>query len=81
VVLDLCQQHEIPYAVRDIMLAEVYSADEIFCSGTMGELVPVLEVDGRSIGTGQPGAVYARLAELFEELTKREGVVVVEKSA
>jgi branched-chain amino acid aminotransferase len=77
VVLDLCQQHEIPYAVRDITLAEVYSADEMFCTGTMGELAPVLEVDGRSIGNGQPGKVYARLAELFGNLTKREGVVVV----
>jgi branched-chain amino acid aminotransferase len=81
VVLELCQQQKIPYAVRDITLAEVYSADEIFCTGTMGELAPVLEVDGRLIGSGQSGAVYARLAELFEELTKREGVVVVEEPA
>ena len=66
-VLDLCQQHEIPYAVRDITLAEVYSMDEMFCSRTLGELVPALEVYGRLIGSGQPDAVYTRLAELFEE--------------
>jgi len=81
VVLELCQQHEIPYSVRDITLAEVYSADEIFCSGTMGELAPVLEVDDRSIGSGQSGTVYARLAELFGALTKQEGVVVVEATS
>ena len=77
VVLDLCQQHEIPHEVREITLAEVYSADEMFCTGTMGELAPILQVDGRSIGTGEPGPIYARLAGLFRELTSTEGVAVV----
>jgi branched-chain amino acid aminotransferase len=77
VVLDLCQQHEIPHEVREISLAEIYSADEMFCTGTMGELAPILEVDGRSIGTGKPGPIYARLADLFRELTSTEGVAVV----
>ena len=78
VVLDLCEQHRISWSVRDITLPEVYSAHEAFCTGTMGELAPVLEVDGRSIGSGQPGPIYTQLAEMFGDLTRREGIVVVD---
>jgi branched-chain amino acid aminotransferase len=77
-VLALCRRHDIPHAVRDISLAEAYRADEMFCTGTMGELAPVVELDGRSIGTGAPGPVTQRLSQLFGERTATCGVVVVE---
>lgn len=77
VVLELCQTHAIPYEVRDISLTEVARADEMFCTGTMGELAPVTEIDGRTIGSGETGPMTIRLAELFVELTAREGTVVV----
>ena len=77
-VLELCEEHGIPCEVRDISPAEVYRADECFCSGTMGELAPVTTIDGRRIGTGKAGPVTERLMELFRELTAREGTVVVE---
>ena len=57
---------------------DVYRADEMFCTGTMGELAPVTVVDGRTIGDGRPGAVARCLSALFRDLTAREGVVVVE---
>ncbi len=77
-VLGLCADAGIPHEVRDITLTEVYRADEMFCSGTMGELVPVQAVDGREIGAGdRPGPVTARLIGLFRELTAREGTVVL----
>ena len=56
---------------------EVYRADEMFCTGTMGELAAVVKVDGRTIGSGEHGPVTARLSELFAELTRNEGTVVV----
>ena len=77
VVLGLCRGHVIPHQVRDISLTEVYRADEMFCTGTMGELAAVHEVDGRLIGRGETGPVTSRLAELFAGLTGREGTVVV----
>lgn len=43
----------------------------------MGELVPVVEVDGRVIGEGKGGPVTARLSQLYQELTRTEGVRVV----
>lgn len=76
-VLELCEQHGIPYQIKDISLTEVYRADEMFCTGTMGELAPVVELDGRKIGAGQMGAMTERLSLLFKELTKHEGVQVV----
>jgi branched-chain amino acid aminotransferase len=78
-VLEICRDHAIPCEERDLSLTEAYRADEMFCSGTMGELAAVTRVDGRVIGDGQPGAMTRRLSELFRNLTAREGTVVVPK--
>jgi branched-chain amino acid aminotransferase len=77
VVLDLAAQDGIGVAVGDYSLAQFYAADEIFVTGTMGGVVPVLALDGRAIGTGKPGPVTARLAGLFAELTAKSGTAVV----
>lgn len=77
VVLELCAANGIPVQVRDLSLTEVYRADEMFCTGTMGELAPVVELDGRRIGDGQAGAMTLRLSELFRQRTAAEGTVVV----
>ena len=76
-VLDLCRKHNIPYSERDLSLPEVYRADEMFCTGTMGELAAVVDVDGRMIGDGQLGPMTRRLSELFAELTRTEGVRLI----
>jgi branched-chain amino acid aminotransferase len=76
-VLELCEANGIPCEERDLSLTEAYRADEMFCSGTMGELVAVTRLDGRVIGAGQPGPVTGRLTELFRELTSREGARIV----
>lgn len=80
-VLGLCRAHGIPHAERDLSLTEVYRADEMFCTGTMGELAAVTDVDGRTIGTGQLGSMTQRLSELFAELTRTEGVRLVNSPA
>jgi branched-chain amino acid aminotransferase len=49
----------------DFTLAQVYSADEAFATGTLGGVTPVTKVDGRVIGSGQPGAVTAKVSELY----------------
>jgi branched-chain amino acid aminotransferase len=75
-VLDICREHDIAHEVRDLSLTEVYRADEMFCTGTMGELAPVITVDGRTIGDGKPGPMTRRLSECFTELTGREGTPI-----
>lgn len=76
-VLEICAAHAIPCAETDLAQLDVYRADEMFCTGTMGELAAVTRVDGRQIGDGAPGPTTRRLSELFAERTAREGTVVV----
>ncbi len=75
-VLALCAEHGIPSRVKDLSLTEAYRADEAFCTGTMGELASVTEIDGRTIGGGEPGPMTARLSDLFRKLTARAGTVI-----
>ena len=78
VVLELCEANSIPVAERDLSLTEFHRADEVFCTGTMGELAPVTTIDGRVIGSGARGPVTARLTGLFRARTAVEGVRVVD---
>ncbi len=71
-VLDLARANAIEAHERRLSLTEFYAADEVFTTGTMGELSPVLEIDKRSIGAGA-GPVTKRLQQLFAALTAREG--------
>lgn len=73
VVIDLCHQHEIPIHERNLSLTEVYTSDECFTTGTMGELSPVIEVDGRTIGSGTVGPMTTRLQGLFSSMTASAG--------
>ncbi|MCZ6683510.1 MAG: aminotransferase class IV [Planctomycetota bacterium] len=77
-VLDLCARNGIASVETDMSLAEVYRADEMFCTGTMGEVAAVVRVDGRPIGDGKTGPVTERLGGLFQALTRTEGVVVAD---
>ena len=74
VILELCREHKIPCVERDLSLSEVYRADEMFCTGTMGEIVSVEKVDGNTIGAGTSRPLTARLCKLFKNLVEREGV-------
>jgi branched-chain amino acid aminotransferase group I len=73
IVLELARENGIPVAEKNLSLTEVWTADEMFTTGTMGELSPVLEVDGRRIGTGEIGPLTRRLQELYAEKTASEG--------
>ena len=70
-VLELCDASGIPAHQRDFSLTDVYSADEAFVTGTFGSLTPVVAVDGRTIGTGEPGEVTGRLSDLYKEVVNR----------
>ena len=76
-VLELCAEHDIPNRVDDLSLTEAYRADEAFCTGTMGELASVTEIDGRVIGDGSPGPLTRRLSELYRDLTAHEGATLI----
>ncbi len=78
VVLELCRAHGLPHAERDLSLTEFHRADEVFCTGTMGELAAVTTIDGRTIGNGIVGPTTRRLTELFRGLVAVDGVRLVD---
>lgn len=73
IVLELAASDGIETVERNVSLSEVYTAGEVFTTGTMGGLAPVLEVDGRSIGDGGIGPVTRRLQELHRAHAREEG--------
>ncbi len=76
-VLEICAATGIPHMEADLTLEDVYGADEMFCTGTMGELAGVIKVDNRVIGSARPGPLTQRLSDLFSQRTATEGVPVV----
>ncbi|MBX2967521.1 MAG: aminotransferase class IV [Cyclobacteriaceae bacterium] len=67
-VLELCQTHNIPHEERNLSLTEFYTADEVFATGTMGELTPVHEIDGRKITNRSGLTVLTTLQNHFHSL-------------
>lgn len=76
-VLALAAEHGIDVDVRDISLAELYAADEVFCTGTMGEIVPITRIDGRPIGATEAGPVTTRFAALYQDHARSHGTVLL----
>ena len=75
-VLQLCAKLEIPWRECDLSLTEVYRADEVFCTGTIGGLAAVTKVDGRTMGDGSVGPITRKLTKAYADLTVAEGVPV-----
>jgi branched-chain amino acid aminotransferase len=75
-VIEICAAEKIPCAESDRTLNDVYAADEVFCTGTMGELAGVIMVDDRTIGSGEIGQMTQRLSALYLKRTASEGVQI-----
>jgi branched-chain amino acid aminotransferase len=72
-VLRICREAGIPCFEKNFSLAQAYSADEAFTTGTFAGLAPVRSIDGRVIGDGSlPGPMTTRLQALYRELAKRD---------
>ncbi len=69
VVLDLAKKENIPIEERSIPLDALYAADEVFLTGTTLEVLGVVQIDGKTIGSGQPGPVTKTLAARWALLT------------
>jgi branched-chain amino acid aminotransferase len=75
-VIEICAAEKIRCTETDLSPVDVYGADEIFCTGTMGELAAVIKIDKRIIGDGKVGPMTKRLSELYAQRTASEGVEV-----
>jgi branched-chain amino acid aminotransferase len=76
-VIEICAAEKIRCVEADLSVVDVYSANEMFCTGTMGELAAVTKLDNRQIGDGKVGPVTKRLSDLYAQRTASEGVQVV----
>jgi len=76
-VIEICAAEKIRCIETDLSVVDVYGANEMFCTGTMGELAAVTKIDNRQIGDGTVGPMTKRLSDLYAQRTAREGIQVV----
>src|SRR5437660_9580558 len=75
-IIEICATEKIRCVETDLSMVDVYGADEMFCTGTMGELAAVIRIDNRQIGDGNVGPMTKRLSDLYTRRTASEGVQV-----
>jgi len=76
-VMEICAAEKIRCIETDLSVVDVYGANEMFCTGTMGELAAVTRLDNRQVGDGKVGPMTKRLSDLYAKRTASEGVQVV----
>ncbi len=77
-MIEICAAEKIRCIETDLSVVDVYGANEMFCTGTMGELAAVTKIDNRQIGDGTVGPMTKRLSDLYTQRTATEGVQVVD---
>jgi D-alanine transaminase len=65
-IQELCEQALIPFEVRSISMEEVRSADELMLSAATREVLPIVELDGRPVGSGRPGPIYRQMRRGYD---------------
>lgn len=73
VVMELARQAGLEVSEPNLTRYDVYNADECFLTGTAAEVIPVVKVDGRVIGTGKPGTVTKQLLQRFHQVANQAG--------
>ncbi len=74
--IELLDEMEYKTIESNLGLFDLYTADEIFVTGTAAESAPLTKLDGRLIGTGKPGPLTMRMVEAFEVITKSTGTPI-----
>jgi len=77
-VIEIAAAEKIRCVEADLSPVDVYGADEMFCTGTMGELAGVVKIDNREIGDGKVGPMTKRLSELYARRTASEGIQILD---
>src|SRR5438128_7035173 len=77
-VIELASAEKIRCVEAELSPVEVYGAEEMFCTGTMGELAGVVQIDNRTVGEGKIGPMTKRLSELYAQRTENEGIPVID---
>jgi branched-chain amino acid aminotransferase len=77
-VIEIAAAEKIRCVEADLSPVDVYGAEEMFCTGTMGELAGVVKIDNRVVGDGKIGPMTKRLSELYSARTATEGVQMLD---
>jgi len=72
-VFDIAKELGIPMREADVTRYDIWCADECFLTGTGAEVIPVVKLDGRVIGTGKPGPITARVLASFRKRVLTDG--------
>lgn len=75
-VIDIARDLNVPVRECDMTRYDVWCADECFLTGSGAEVIPVIRLDGREIGTGKPGPVTRRVLETFRQRVLIEGTKI-----
>ena len=67
VVFDIVKRGNLPMEVREIAEAEVFGADEVWVTSSSKEIVAIVDLDGKTIGTGKPGPVFRKAWQLYQD--------------
>jgi len=73
-IIQIARKNKIAFEETILTRHELYNADEVFLTGTAAEIIPVIRVDERKINTGKPGPMTLKLTNLFQKVTKTDGV-------
>lgn len=74
--IDILKEMEYSITEVNIGMFDLYTADEIFVTGTAAESAPITKVDGRMIGDGKPGPITKKMIEAFEHITQNSGTPI-----
>jgi len=72
-VIELAEQAGVRVSEPNLTRYDLFNADECFVTGTGAEIMPVVKIDGRAVGSGKPGALTAKLVEAYHALTQVSG--------
>ena len=75
--IELARNEGIEVSEANMGIFDIYTADEVFVTGTAAEIAPITKIDGRLIADGKPGKITKKLMSAFKELTKREGTPII----
>jgi branched-chain amino acid aminotransferase len=73
-IIEIAAKQKIAFEERTLTRHDLFNADEVFLTGTAAEVIPVVKIDGRVIGTGKPGKVTQQLLKGFREIVRKDGV-------
>ena len=74
-IIQICKENNIPVFEKNLSVTELYNADQVFTTGTMGELAQVIEIDKRIIKN--EGDLLNKLKNLFREKTIKSGIKII----